>query len=134
MPDHILVDTDVFSFMFGGDFRAARYRRHLEGRVAAISFQNVAELLQGAFQNDWGERRVGNLRRAIEGYAAIPFDMAIVEHFARLRAARRKAGREIGVADAWIAATALWADCPVVTHNRRDFDGIEGLQVITEPD
>ncbi|MDE2933593.1 MAG: PIN domain-containing protein [Chloroflexota bacterium] len=128
------MDTDVFSFMFGGDFRAARYRPHLQGRVAALSFQSIAELLQGAFQNNWGERRVGHLRQAIGGHVTIPFDMEMVEHFARLRAARRKAGREVGVADAWIAATALWADCPVVTHNRRDFDGIEGLQVITEAD
>lgn len=120
--------------MLGGDFRAARYRPHLQGRVAALSFQSIAELLQGAFQNNWGERRVGHLRQAIGRHVAIPFDMEMAEHFARLRAARRRAGREIDAADAWVAATALWAGCPIVTHNRRDFSGIDGLELITEPD
>ena len=109
-----------------------RYRPHLEGRLGGLSFQSIAELLQGAFQNNWGERRIGNLRDAIDGFAAVPFDMEMVEHFARLRAARRQAGREIDAADAWVAATALWARCPVVTHNRRDFSGIDGLEVVTE--
>ena len=126
------MDTDVFSFMFGGDSRADRYRPHLEGRLAGLSFQSIAELLQGAFQNNCGERRIGNLRDAIDGFAAVPFDMEMVEHFARLRAARRQAGREIDAADAWVAATALWARCPVVTHNRRDSSGIDGLEVVTE--
>jgi len=38
----------------------------------------------------------------------------------------------IQVADAWIAATALALDVPLVTHNAVDFEGIEGLEILTE--
>lgn len=31
--------------------------RHLEGRVAAISFQSVGELWYGAIKAGWGERK-----------------------------------------------------------------------------
>lgn len=38
----------------------------------------------------------------------------------------------ISAADAWIAATALLYGVPLVTHNRKDFEGIDGLVVISE--
>jgi hypothetical protein len=38
----------------------------------------------------------------------------------------------MGVADAWIAATALEFRLELVTHNPADFQGIPGLIVITE--
>lgn len=42
----------------------------------------------------------------------------------------RKARRGLRTPDALIAATALFAGLPLVTHNVRDFDWIEGLFVI----
>jgi predicted nucleic acid-binding protein len=38
----------------------------------------------------------------------------------------------MGEGDAWIAATALVFDIPLVTHNRRHFDFIENLTLISE--
>ena len=127
----MLVDTDVFSFIFNGAPLAERYRPHVEGNRTALSFQTVAELLQGALQAGWGEPRRNRLRDEIGRYLVIPFHMEMVEHWARLRNAGRAAGREVDAADACIAATALWAQCPIVTHNRRDFEGIDGLSIIT---
>lgn len=94
----------------------------------------MAEALQGAYQRNWGESRIARLWAETRKYVIVPFDMEMVEHFARLRAARRSVGREVETADAWIAATALWARCPIVTHNVGDFAGIDGLELITEPD
>ena len=128
----MVVDTDVFSFIFNRDSRAESYRRHVEGHIASLSFQTVAELLQGAYQRGWGEQRLGRLREEMRRYLVVPFDWEIVERFARLRAHRRSIGHEITTADAWIAATALWLECPVVTHNIRDFSDIPDLHVITE--
>ena len=82
--------------------------------------------------NDWGERRLGQLQAELSKYVVVPFDWTMVELFARIRAQRRQIGRDIAVADAWIAATALSLDCPVVTHNVRDFADISELTVISE--
>ena len=40
--------------------------------------------------------------------------------------------RPISPQDAWIAATALRYQIPLVTHNAADFDAVEGLTIITE--
>ena len=72
-----------------------------------LSFQTVAELLQGAYQRGWGEGRLDQLRREMRRHAVAPFHLEMAEQFAQLRAHRRTIGREIETADAWIAATAL---------------------------
>jgi predicted nucleic acid-binding protein len=45
--------------------------------------------------------------------------------------AAQAAGRRIECADAWIAATALLYDAPLVTHNRDDYLGVPGLRIIS---
>jgi predicted nucleic acid-binding protein len=42
--------------------------------------------------------------------------------------AARRNGRRIETADAWIAATALLYDAPLLTHNKADDLGVPGLQ------
>jgi predicted nucleic acid-binding protein len=54
----------------------------------------------------------------------------VAEVCAGLRAARRRVGRPIELADAWVAATALWYEVPLVTHDR-DLERIPGLEVLT---
>jgi predicted nucleic acid-binding protein len=44
----------------------------------------------------------------------------------------RRNGRPIVAADAWIAATALYLGAPLITHNKTDFVGVDGLAVISE--
>jgi tRNA(fMet)-specific endonuclease VapC len=44
----------------------------------------------------------------------------------------RRQGRPIATADAWIAATAVLLDAPLLTHNARDFNNIPDLTLISE--
>ena len=41
-------------------------------------------------------------------------------------------GRPISAADAWIAATSLLLNAPLIRHNKNHFIGVSGLQVISE--
>jgi predicted nucleic acid-binding protein len=43
--------------------------------------------------------------------------------------AARRNGRRIETADAWIAATALLYDVPLLTHNKADYLGVPGLRL-----
>jgi predicted nucleic acid-binding protein len=45
--------------------------------------------------------------------------------------AAQAAGRRIETADAWIAATALLYNAPLVTHNGSDYLGVPGLKLIS---
>jgi predicted nucleic acid-binding protein len=42
-----------------------------------------------------------------------------------------KAGRPMKAGDAWIAATARLIGAPLVTNNRKDFEPVPGLTVIS---
>ncbi len=121
----------MFSYIWL-DLRAAEpYRPHVEGRIAALSFQSVGELLFGAFKRGWGDRRFDALRAEIERYLVIEPNRDLAEHWARVRAEREGAVRTIAVAYALIDATAIWMAAPLVT-NDRNIAGIDGLTVITE--
>jgi toxin FitB len=59
----------------------------------------------------------------------LPFDSAAAQEFGEIAAARRRAGRPITDADAWIAAIARSRGASVATRNVADFEGI-GVTII----
>lgn len=125
-----VLDTNIVSYLLKGHTLAEMYRPHLEGHVLATSFMSAAELFEGAFRARWGKRRRLALEAALHGYLVIPATPALCERWGQVRTERRR--QPISGEDAWIAATALVHDCPLVTHNAADFQGIAGLIVISE--
>ena len=115
--DHLL-DTDVVSYIMAGRAEASLYVDLLEGRTAYISFVTFAELLRGAYQAKWGERRVAEMERYLrEHYVVLPYSLDVSRHWARLVADCSKAGLAIGANDAWIAATAVAFGCTVLARD-----------------
>jgi tRNA(fMet)-specific endonuclease VapC len=128
----VIVDTDVVSFLLKGDTRAQLYRPHLQDKTLALSFMSVAELYRWAYVRKWGERKLSRLEEQLHRYVIVPFDNELCKQWARICVERQRLGRPISVQDAWIAATALRHNCPLVTHNGDDFSGIADLNVISE--
>ena len=128
----LIVDTDVVSFLLKGDTRAQLYRPHLQGNTLALSFMTVAELYQWAYVRNWGNRKLTRLEEQLHQYAIVPFDNELCKQWASISVQRQRMGRPMSVQDAWIAATALRHNCPLVTHNSDDFCDITGLEVISE--
>ncbi len=62
----------------------------------------------------------------LESFIFIPFDRTISRITAKLRREQ-----SIKLADAAIAATAIFLDVPLVTRNLRDFRKIENLHIIS---
>ena len=60
----------------------------------------------------------------------LPFEEAAASHYAAIVSVRTRAGRQISVEDAEIAATALANGFVLATRNTRDFEGIEGLLTV----
>lgn len=128
----VVVDTDVISFLFKGDTRAARYQKHLRGKTLAISFMTVAELYRWAYVRQWGKRQTAMLEERLDSMLVIPFDLQLCQLWARICASRQKIGKPISAQDAWIAASAIRHNCSLITHNRDDFQDIPDLNVISE--
>lgn len=125
-----MFDTNIVSFMFNHHTLEAVYQKHLNGYQLALSFMTVGELLEGAVRRNWGPAKRARLDRLLSGFLVIHSNDAVCEDWADIRAARWR--QPIGVADAWIAATARTYGMELVTHNPADFANIPGLVVITE--
>lgn len=65
-------------------------------------------------------------------FVIVPSSRDLVLKWAEIMVAARRAGRRLETADAWIAATAVLYDAPLVTHNASDYAGVPGLKLITE--
>jgi predicted nucleic acid-binding protein len=131
----VVGDTDVASFLFSRDpIRAPRYARHLQGGTLILPFAVVGEMLYGAEERNWGPARRQRLEQFIRRYPIEYPNYAVCEIWAQVRATARNVGRPIERQDAWVAATALYMDLPLATHNARHYASVPGLRVITEPD
>lgn len=131
MPVRV-IDTDVLSFLFRSDSRAALYAPHLFGQVLTISFQTRAEMLRGAISANWGARRRLQLDQWLQKYAAVHSSDDLCQRWAEAVDSARRNGQPIAPADAWVAATALHLGVPLITHNKNHFIGVDGLTVISE--
>jgi tRNA(fMet)-specific endonuclease VapC len=124
----IVLDTDVVSFLFKADTRAQVYLPQLQDRQWFISFMTGAELEQWALLANWSEKRVVWLRLFLSRFVVVPSSHDLVLKWAEAMVAARRNGRRIETADAWVAATALLYDAPLLTHNKADYLGVPGLR------
>jgi tRNA(fMet)-specific endonuclease VapC len=131
--DLVLLDTDVYSYLAQADDpRGYPYRRHVDGRTVVISLITAGELLFGAARRDWGERRVEDLQRRLRTAAILPFDFPVSMIFASVKAHLRSQGQIVADHDIWIASFALRHAVPLVSDNRRHFENIPALVLISE--
>jgi len=126
----IVLDTNVVSYIYRAEPVAQPYLQRIAGHSPVISFQTYEELLFGVLNGNCGQRRINELFRYVNSeYTVAEYDLNLVEICARLRAESRRIGRELSAADAWIAATAVLLNCPLLSHDR-DFGNLPGLEAI----
>ena len=126
----VVVDTDVASFLFKRDSRALAYRRHLIGNVWILSFMSLAELDWWTLRHRWGTSRRQRLDSFLGQFSVVPTDQQLCRLWAEATQQARQRGRPIQCADAWIAATALQLNAPLVTNNPSDFASVGGLSLL----
>jgi tRNA(fMet)-specific endonuclease VapC len=124
-----LVDTNVVSYFLKGDSRGDLYRQHVDGKLLCISFVSVAELYRWAVMHNWGAARIVMLQEKLESYTVVQLDDQTLWEWARIMSVK---GHPIAPGDAWIAAAAVRHGLPLVTHNRKHFENVPGLTVISE--
>lgn len=137
--DAALVDTDVFSLVIvtpkDADPRVALWRRILIGKDIALAAQTAAELLFGARRSNWGSARLDQLRDHIDSRIVIPTTSAVCEAWAQLRSECLAEGHALGgdlhKSDAWVAATAIAYDLPLLSGDGI-YRGAPRLRLLSE--
>ncbi len=128
----LVLDTNIISYLFKRTPEANKYLPHLIGKTPFVAFQTIAELDYGVLKTNWGANRIAQLEAYVAQFTLIPYSRSLAQSWATAKNLARQNGRPIDPADAWIAAVAIEYGVPVVTHNKKDFVGVTGLQIITE--
>ncbi len=103
-----------------------------------VTVITLAELSVGPLVTaDEAERaaRLVRLQEAEAVFEPLPFDATAARAYGRVAASLRRSGRKATARafDALIAATALANGLDVYTCNPKDFEGIDGLNVVAIP-
>src|SRR5215475_4841261 len=129
----MVVDTDVVSYIYKKDTRAAKYEPHFVNAITSISFMTLAELERWAIARNWGTRRHAEMLATVLGrFTIIESNHALCRKWAEVSEQAQRLGHIIHPNDAWIAATALLYGAELVTHTASDFNYLPGLAFSTE--
>ena len=126
----LVVDTDVVSYLFKQDTRGDLYKPHMQGHLLLISPMTRAELEAWALEHNWGQPRREAMRVHLKQFMLVPFHEELCVKWAEATDSARRRGRPIDSSDAWVAATALHYDVPLVTYNRSDYLGVANLKLV----
>jgi tRNA(fMet)-specific endonuclease VapC len=129
-----LVDTDwMVNYLAGRETYLLRFEE-LGLSNAAISIVTKAELHEGIARSRDPSQSRQSLERVVQaGVSVADLTDPICEVFGRIRGDLRQRRMLIGDFDLIIASTALYYGIPLCTNNRRHFERIEGLQIISIP-
>ena len=127
-----VVDTDVVSYSFRNDPLYPPYKSLLRHAETIVSFATYVEAMIGAKKKGWGDRRINELQDFIlRHFRVIDTTIEISDIWTELMIQARDKGENLHIYDGWIAATAVFLDVPLVSNNRKDFDYLDGLQLIS---
>jgi hypothetical protein len=126
-PQRALADTSVFIGLESERFDASQFANFEWG----ISVVTLGELRLGVLQARGPEaasRRLSTYQLA-QRFEALPVDESVADAWALLVSRLREAGLKVPINDAWIAATAIAHDIPIVTQDA-DYDLMPDAEVI----
>jgi predicted nucleic acid-binding protein len=103
----------------------------IRGSELVVSFMTIAEMRQGALGAKWGQRKLDMLEAYLADFSVLHSDGHLCSIWAAVRNQSVRKGRQMGAADAWIAATALVLSAPLVTNNPKDYRHLDKLQLLT---
>ena len=126
-----LLDTDwVIDYQRGVPRLVSRLDTLLP-QGAGLSIVSLAELYEGVFGSASPQRNERRLRAFLASVEIVPLDETICRIFAQERGRLRAAGNLIGDFDLLIGATALRHCLTLLTNNRRHFERVQGLSILS---
>jgi tRNA(fMet)-specific endonuclease VapC len=109
---------------------------NLKLRLDAIPIEEIAvcsvvkaELCYGAMKSANSERNFALQQGFLNQFVSLPFDDLAATTFGTIRAQLEIRGMPIGAYDIQIAAITLANNLTLITHNTREFERVDGLQI-----
>ncbi len=126
-----LLDTDWVIHCLHGVLRVTSRPEQLMREGVGLGTVSMAELYQGVFFSTDPQGNERALREILAGIDIMPLDDEVCRIFGRERGRLRAAGTPIGDFDLLIGSTALRHDLTLLTNNRRHFERLQGLSVLS---
>jgi tRNA(fMet)-specific endonuclease VapC len=108
----------------------------LHTRIKSVKTKDICipsivryELLYGAYKSNQPEKTKSDLLNFLCHFPSISFDDKAAEICGKIRADLDRKGTPIGPYDLMIAAISLSSDLILVTHNTREFQRIDSLEL-----
>jgi len=133
-PRRLALDSNVLIYLAKDTERGRRYAPHLLDAVGVVPFAAAAEVLLNARRTKSRALTEQFWLKEFALYTILRPDIDTCIVWAELTAHARDQGTPYQDNDLWIAACALQHNLPLMTHNPRHFEHIEGLRLIHEPD
>jgi tRNA(fMet)-specific endonuclease VapC len=125
-----LLDTNVCIRFLNGTSTPVKQRLEATKRnEIAVCSVVKAELFYGVMRSRNPSQTLIRYREFLDPFVSLPFDDEAAIVYGQLRADLSVKGTPIGPNDLQIAAIALTHNLTLVTHNTREFNRVEGLQV-----
>lgn len=131
MSPTYLLDTDWIISYLNGHPGIVGKLDSLRNAGLAVSVISLAELYEGVYYSTTPEDDERGLEDFLGPVVVIGLDAAICKVFGRERGRLRKQGRIVGDFDLLIAATCLQGGLTLLTNNRRHFEQVEGLTMVS---
>lgn len=114
------------------DTRGNVYRAKVHGKRLCICFVTIGELLFGAYKKKWSTQNIERLKSRLRSVVIVPFDYAVCQTYANLKAELSTSGLCVADNDLWIASCAVRHSIPLISNNRKHFEKIPGLILQSE--
>ena len=129
----IILDADVIIRGEKGTFDLQAWLASQPDEMFEVAAITVAELWHGVERANAAHkrRRRQYLQTVLAPLPIVPYTERTAHEHARLWAELEAAGKMIGAYDLIVAASALERGSEVATFNRRQFDCVPGLKLVT---
>lgn len=129
----VLIDSDWMADYLKGRLEAVQFLTDLTLGYAAISIITFGEIYEGIYYGSNPEHVEHGFNAFLNEVVVLPLETEIMKRFARIRGGLRRSGQLISDTDLLIAVTALHHDLSLVTRNRRHFERIPDLRILSGP-
>ncbi len=129
MKDYLLDTNIIISFLRNKEGVAVL--KTIDTCKLFVSSIVIAEFYLGAYLSNQKQKEINGLSDFLDKgrIFIVPIDENIAKKYGELQAFFTKHGKKKPVFDLLIAATCLVNNLSLVTLNKKDFEGIEGLKI-----